>query len=163
MNEASTPVLQAHRLYKGYADGELKVEVLHGIDVTVHAGETLAIVGASGSGKSTLLHLLGGLDAPTEGRVQLQGQELSRLSAAQQGRLRNQYLGFIYQFHHLLPEFSAVENVAMPGWIGRLDRDDSRAYWRFANARGDRTLVEADSFLIHSRSPLPSSPERISP
>ena len=111
-------VLQCHNLKKSFQQGDTEVSVLRGISLDIQQGETVAIVGASGSGKSTLLHILGGLDAPSSGEVALLGQRMDQLTAVAQGALRNEALGFVYQFHHLLSEFTALENVAMPLWIG---------------------------------------------
>ena len=120
-------VIQCQNVGKTYDDGSLKVEVLRNIDFQVASGEGIGIIGASGSGKSTLLHILGGLDNPTSGEVKIQGQGLNSLSQVAIGQLRNRHLGFVYQFHHLLPEFSALENVMMPLLVARKSRAEAQA------------------------------------
>jgi len=121
------PVIRAECLGKTYAEGALHTPVFAGLDLRVDAGETVAILGASGTGKSTLLHLLGGLDTPTSGEVYVAGQKMSALSNAERGRLRNRALGFVYQFHHLLPEFTALENVMLPLLLQNTPRREAAA------------------------------------
>lgn len=137
-------VLQAEQLGKTYAEGSMKTPVFDGLEFSVEAGETVAIIGASGAGKSTLLHLLGGLDTPTSGEVYVAGQRMSALSNAARGTLRNRSLGFVYQFHHLLPEFTALENVMLPALLnGARDADADR------RARGLLTAVGLEHRLDH--------------
>lgn len=122
----SNIILACEAVCKNYYDGQLNVQVLDNLTLQVDKGQSIGIVGASGSGKSTLLHILGGLDKPTSGRVFLMGQDLSELSQKQLSGLRNRHLGFVYQFHHLLPEFSALENVMMPLLIGKRPKEQAR-------------------------------------
>lgn len=118
-------LLETKSLSKHFSEGELRVDVLKGIDFSINKNESVAIIGASGSGKSTLLHLLGGLDIPDEGEIVINGEDISKLNDEQRGEMRNKHLGFIYQFHHLLPEFSALENVAMPLLIRRSNEKEA--------------------------------------
>jgi lipoprotein-releasing system ATP-binding protein len=145
MNDAEKPVLQTFGLCKRYVDGERSVEVLRGVDFTVAAREHVAIIGASGSGKSTLLHLLGGLDQPSSGDVRLLGNSYSQMDAKSIGAARNRSLGFVYQFHHLLAEFSALDNVAMPLFIRRMPKAEARE-----QAAATLTSVGLGSRLQHA-------------
>jgi lipoprotein-releasing system ATP-binding protein len=126
----SDPVLACSSLTKYFQQGDTRVDVLKGVDLAIYAGERVAIVGASGSGKTTLLQLLGGLDLPTSGSVSISGQQISQLSDKDRGDLRNRALGFVYQFHHLLPEFTTLENVAMPLLIRRVPVEAARTQAR---------------------------------
>ena len=123
----SDPLIQATGLHKSYGSGAARVEVLKGVDLTVQAGESVALVGASGAGKSTLLHLLGALDRPTAGGVRFSGEDIFRRSDQQLASFRNRSIGFVFQFHHLLPEFTALENAMMPALISGMGRDGAKA------------------------------------
>ncbi|SUW64417.1 Lipoprotein-releasing system ATP-binding protein LolD [Buttiauxella agrestis] len=123
---SNSVLLQCDKLCKRYQEGKVQTDVLHDVSFSINTGELMAIVGSSGSGKSTLLHLLGGLDTPTSGDVIFNGKAMSSMSSSAKAELRNRELGFIYQFHHLLPDFTAMENVAMPLLIGKNNTDDTK-------------------------------------
>jgi len=143
MNETTSAVLEAVSLVKTFADVGRKIEVLRGVELRVAKGDRVAIIGASGSGKTTLLQLLGGLDEPTTGEVRVAGESMSRASDVERGRLRNRALGFVYQFHHLLPEFTALENVAMPLLVrGLAPRDAAAAAQELLERVGLRERLE---------------------
>ena len=143
------PAIACRGLRKSYLQGKVEVKVLLGVDLEIANGECVAIVGASGSGKSTLLHLLGGLDAASGGQVMIGGRDIQSLDEAARGELRNRELGFVYQFHHLLPEFTAIENVAMPLMIRRMERSEA-----YALAVGMLTKVGLAHRLEHAPSEL---------
>jgi lipoprotein-releasing system ATP-binding protein len=143
MSESTPIVLEAVGLVKTFADVGRKIEVLRGVELKVAKGDRVAIIGASGSGKTTLLQLLGGLDDPTSGEVRVAGESMSRASDVERGRLRNRALGFVYQFHHLLPEFTALENVAMPLLVrGLATRDAAAAAQQLLERVGLRERLE---------------------
>lgn len=145
----SNIVLSCNNVGRSYNDGALNVQVLNGLDMRVEEGQSVSIIGASGSGKSTLLHILGGLDMPTTGSVNLMGNDLGKMNQKQLGALRNRYLGFVYQFHHLLPEFSALENVMMPLLIGKKPKAEAET-----QAAGMLEKVGLKARMLHRPSEL---------
>ncbi|UCB56818.1 MAG: ABC transporter ATP-binding protein [Candidatus Omnitrophota bacterium] len=142
-------MLKTEKLYKIYKSGKIDLEVLKGIDIEIKAGEALCIIGPSGAGKSTLLHLLGGLDEPTKGKVYFEGKDLYRLPEEDRARIRNERIGFVFQFYHLLPEFSALENVMLPALI-----DEARAHKAKERAEELLNLVGLDERKEHRPSEL---------